>query len=381
MAGSMQQILMPITLTKVISRIAATTDSVLQLFRFEQGGKNTLFMGHGREGSYQVYNNVRNVAQGRAPGTAHGRRKRQGIGRVPFVYPRMADSVELLAEEIHNIAQIGDPRTRDIAGKDYIRRQTKSLGQAAGNWRTALTVGMLRGSLYFDLSDGENWFPTYTAPSVGLQMPMQMPDGNKLRLNMLGGGNIVDATWLLPTTNIPLHWSNIKSAMAQLCGGHLVGSLCGSAMWSYILQNDYVREYAGTSAPPYKEWVFEGGQGEDGKPMTEMRGSVAAFPGVTFHINDNGLDIGVPGSTTFTKHVADTSIAFFCDPTDPDLYTMYEGSEPVAEYDGGPKTVKQGFAAWSCETANPTTTSIYVLDNCLPVNHVPASLIYATPVF
>jgi hypothetical protein len=60
---------------------------------------------------------------------------------------------------------------------------------------------------------------------------------------------------------------------------------------------------------------------------------------------------------------------------------MYEGSEPIAEYDGGPETVKVGFQAWSTKTSNPTNTNVFVLDNALAVNHVPDSIIYATPVF
>ena len=381
MAGSMQQILMPITLTKVISRVAANTDAILDLFQFGPGGKNCSYLGHGREGSYQVYNNVRAVAQGRAPGTAAGRRPRNPIGRVPFVYPRMHDSISLLAEEIHNIAKIGDPRARDEAGKDYIRRQTKSLSQLAGNWRTALTVGMLRDSLYM-VADGDSFYPTYTNVAGSIRYNFQMPSGNKLRCDMLGAGNIISATWLTASTNIPRDFGGLQSAMSALNGGLITDALCSRLMWNNILGNDYVQEYAGIANAPFKEWIYEAGSGEDGKPLTEMRGSINAIPGVTFHITDNGLDIGAPGSTpTFTKHIPDDSIAFFCDPKDPDLYSMYEGSEPIAEFDGGPETVKAGMAAWSTKTANPTNTNVFILDNALPINHVPDSIIYATPVF
>jgi hypothetical protein len=54
------------------------------------------------------------------------------------------------------------------------------------------------------------------------------------------------------------------------------------------------------------------------------------------------------------------------------------GSEPIAEYDGGPESVRVGLSAWSKKTSNPTATEAYVLDNCLPVNHDPHSIQNAT---
>lgn len=379
--GSLQSYLQPIVLTKVISRLAAATDFLPRTFGFHQGGKNIARYGHGRTGAFQIYNRVRGVAQGRAPGTAAARRPRNPLDLIPFVYPRMHDSVALLAEELHNLAKIGDPTQRDEAGKDMIRRQTASLAEYAGNWRTALTVGMLRDSLYMVI-DGDDWYVSYSNVANSIRYNFQMPAGNKTRLNMLGGGNLITATWLTPTTDIPANWATIQAAMAQLNGGLLTDAFCGRVMMNYIMSNDNCREFHGTSAAPFKEWMYEEGTGDDGKPLTEMRATVNAFPGVTFHITDNGLDLGAPGETpTFTKHIPDDSIAFTCSPTDPDIYSMYEGSEPIAEYDGGPETVRVGFSAWSTKTANPTNTNIFVLDNCLPVNHVPNSGLYATPVF
>ena len=64
---SMQDILQPIALTKVISQMAAVSPSLLHLFGMEPGGKNEIDLGLGRMGYYHVYNNVRTVGQGRAP--------------------------------------------------------------------------------------------------------------------------------------------------------------------------------------------------------------------------------------------------------------------------------------------------------------------------
>jgi hypothetical protein len=59
----------------------------------------------------------------------------------------------------------------------------------------------------------------------------------------------------------------------------------------------------------------------------------------------------------------------------------YEGSEPIAEYDAGPETVKVGVGAWSVKRANPTTTDLFVLDNAIVCNQVPSSEAFGTVVF
>ena len=106
MVASIHEILRPQTLTRVVSQIAASTNTFLNFFGMQPGGPNEQFFGHGREGSFHVFNNVRSIGLGRAPGTAAGRRARRPIGKVPFVYPRMHESIDLLGEEIHNFSKI-----------------------------------------------------------------------------------------------------------------------------------------------------------------------------------------------------------------------------------------------------------------------------------
>lgn len=376
--ASIQDILRPITLTKVISQIAATNDALLTWIGMQPGGRNEVNEGHGRQGSFRIYNHSRKVAQGRAPGTAAGRSARNPIGQVPFVYPRLHDSRALLAEELHNFSRIEDPRLRDEAGATFIKKQTQTLGEEGANWRTAMVVGMLRDSLYI-VPDGDTWYWSYTNPGNGIRINFQMPAGNKTQLNMLGTGNIIDASWATGSTNIPLHINRIQAAQAQLNGGQITDIIVSGIVWTYIIENDFIQGLAGSSNQPFTE-DRELGTGPDGRKLTERVGRVPAIPGVTFHITDAGLELGAPGATTFTKHIEDTGAVFMQDPSYGD-YSMYLGSEPIAERDGGPKTVKTGFSAWSNETANPTTTNLFVLDNALAVNHIPNSIAYGTVVF
>jgi len=109
-------------------------------------------------------------------------------------------------------------------------------------------------------------------------------------------------------------------------------------------------------------------------------GELAAMPGLTWWITDEGLDLGAPGSEAFTKYIGNNAAVFMPDPN-MGIFSMQLGSEPIAEYDNGPKSVKVGLASWSKESSNPTVTEIFALDNALAINHIPVSVAYGTVVF
>ena len=382
---SMQDILQPIALTKVISQMAAVSPSLLHLFGMEPGGKNEIDLGLGRMGYYHVYNNVRTVGQGRAPGTAAGRSAPQSIGKIPFVFPRMHDSVVLPMEELNNIAKIGDPALRDKAGIDYVSRQAKTLAQKASNWRLALLVGMLRDSLYL-ATDGESAYASYS--NVGMRLNFGRPAGNTGQLDMLGAGDIINTSWattpdtIATCANIPAHLGKINAAFQQLNGGMLTDVICPISTWMYVIENAWVAKMHGTAVAPFRRFERQIGQTPDGRPLNEHAGELAVLPGVIWHITDAGLELGAPGSEAFAKHVPDNYAIFLCGPQEfGDLYTMQVGGEPIAERDGAPISEKRGFAAWSNQTSNPTATNLFVLDNILPTCHVPTAVAYGEVVF
>lgn len=382
--ASIQQLLSPQVLTKVISRVASMSDWLANLYGVAPGGKNILNFGHGRQGAYHIYNNVRAVAAGRAPGTAAHRRQPNPMGRVDFTYPRMHDSVGLLAEFLHNLGRIDNPAVRDQAGADMIRRQTDTLGQLAANWRKAMIVGTLRDSLYMVMVGDSNYFQ-FTAPSSGVpavRLHGQMPSGNKGQLDMLGAGAIIDTSWSSSSADIPGHIGLINAAFQQLCGGHLAAIICGRKVWNNVIQNDHVAAIHGSAHPPFAALERDTVEPEIAKTMKNVyRAKLNVYPDVTWYITDEGLDIGAPGSEVFTKIVGENDAVFIGHEPDDGTVGCYEGSEPIAEYDGGPETVKVGLSAWSVKRANPTATDLFSLDNALVVNHVPASEAYGTVIF
>ena len=382
--AALQTLLSPQFLTKVISRVAGSSDWLTALFGVQSGGKNEMNMGHGRQGAYHIYNHVRKVAAGRAPATAAGRRAANPMGRVDFTYPRMHDSVSLSAEVLHNLSRIDDPAVRDNMGADMIRRQTDTLGELASNWRKAMLVGTLRDDLYIGFDGDDIFFDWESTAGVlpVIRQEARMPAGNKGQLNMLGAGNIIDASWLVTSTDIPKHIGLLNAAFQQLNGGHLDTIICGTKVWNAVINNEHVAAIHGSAHAPFKLLERSELDPEIAKTMKNVyRAVLNVYPDVTWYITDEGLEIGKPGSESFKKIVEEDEALFIGhDPADGTV-VCYEGSEPIAEYDGGPETLKTGMASWSVKRSNPTSTDLFVLDNALTINHIPDSKAYGTVIF
>lgn len=377
--ASIHDILRPIVITKIVSQIAASSSRLLMSLGMGPGGPLERPVG-GRSAQFDVFDNVRTVGAGRAPGAPAGTRARRPVNTVPFTFPRHFERVFIDAETVHNLRAIGGPASaRDEAGQEYIRRQSIPPAQRLANWRTAMIVGMLRDSLHI-VRDGDDWYPQYSSSGAMFQMNFGMPAGNKNQLNMLGSGNIIDVSWANPAANIPAQLLAINAAFEQIAGSNLARVYCNSNLWSKVIVNDYVAAGHGIANPPFRRFTRVMGERPDGKEVVEHVGELLSVPGVEFIIMDEGLEIGAPGSEAFTKHFPDENAAFLPNPNN-DTFEMLLGSEPVAEYDNAPWQIKMGAASWSKTSFNPTGWEMFTLDNALPVPYVPKAYAWGTVVF
>lgn len=387
MALSIDQMLSVTYTTKVISRVAASTNTIMRRFGMQGGppgsgirGTNVRFVGH-RQFGYDIFNDTRKVAASTAPGAAAAVSKRQSIGRVQGQFPRMHDSLVLPAEELHNRRPLGGSSSVfDERGQTYVARQQTFLGQMAGNFRSMLVGGMLRGKIYAHRS-GDRIYYDYTSTLANWTIDWQIPSGNLSRLDMLGTGNLIDATWENPGANIPNMFLKVNAAFQQLVGSRCDVAIMNAYTWNLILNNDYVIQNAGSSAPAYTVYDRSDETMENGMPNTTFECSIAAVPWVRIIVTDEGLDIGnTDGLTTYTKFIPDGYVWFGPNPN-PNYMEMLEGDEPIAEGPNMAETVKGGLSAWSYQSWNPTARQLFVLDNAMPALYVPAATAYAQVVF
>tara|TARA_R110000803_G_scaffold210718_2_gene283386 strand:- start:13606 stop:14745 length:1140 start_codon:yes stop_codon:yes gene_type:complete len=379
MASSLTSILRTKNVTKVVSRVAANSNAMLNFFGMQPGGPNTIPTG-GREFSYQVFDAVRSPGILRAPGAPAARQARRPIGSVHGVFPRMHEQIDMLSEFTHNLAMVGQSDgARDEAGKAYLARQIIPTAQRAANFRTMLLVGMLRDALYVHES-GDDWYGDWTTATDLVRINFQRPAGNLSKLDMLGGGDILGASWATAATDIPANLRAINSAFQELVGTGLDHVWCSSVIWGHVINNDVVQAVGGSASPPFQLYDRVAGIGPDGMPIRDQVGTITACPGVTFHITDAGLTLGAPGSESFAKLCDDTH-AIFCPSPTPEIYEMREGSEPIAEYDGGPESVRMGLSSWARSRSNPTGTEVFTLDNALACDYVPKATAYGLCVY
>lgn len=387
MVASIDQLLSVTYTTKAISRVAAATNSVMRKFGMQGGppgsnirGANVTTVGH-RLFGYDIFNDTRKVGRSTAPGAPAGVSKRNPVGRVNGTFPRMHDSLIMPAEEIHNRRVIGGSSSVfDERGANYITRQQRFLGQMAGNFRSMLVGGMMRGALYaHQTSDGVYY--DYTSTLANWTIDWQIPAGNKTQGNALGAGNIVDVSWLNPQANIPKQIGALNAASQQLSGARIDLMICNAYTWDLIMNNDYVIQNAGSSSTAFEYLRRETGVAENGKPYTVIEAQIKAVPWLTILITDEGLDLGDPnGTATYTKFIPDGYVWLGPNP-DPQIMEMLEGDEPIAEGPNMAIQVKAGLAAWSYNSWNPTATQLLVLDNAMPALYIPNTTFYLQVVF
>lgn len=385
MVASIDQMLGVTYTAKAISRVAAASSAITRKFGMQGGppgsnirGKNVTTIGH-RQFGYDIFNDSRAVGRSTVPGAPAAVSARNPVGRVQGTFPRMHDSIPLAAEELHNRRVIGgNSSAYDEGGKNYIARQQKFLGQKAGNFRTMLVGGMIRGAVYGHQVSADRIYYDYTSTSAVWTIDYQIPSGNKTQLNMLGAGNILDVAWDNPGANIPKHIGSVNAAFQQLVGSRCDLMIMNATTWNYVMNNDYVIQNAGSSNPAFIELSRETGTSENGRPYTTIEARIAAVPWVTILITDEGLDLeNSGGTTTYTKFLPDGAVWFGPNP-DPMYFEMLEGGEPISEGPNMAPVIKNGLDAWTYNSWNPTATVMYALDNAMPALYVPSACAYAT---
>lgn len=378
---ALDTILQPTVTTGVVKQVAATSSILLNKFGMQPGGPNTKQVGHRRFG-YDVFNDSRKVAQGRSPGSAAAVVKRQAVGRVEGVFPRAHERVPMLLEELHNLRPIGGSSNQfDNAGESFVQKQLRIQGQKIANFRTTLLAGMLRDSLYYHTSGDDIYFD-FTSTS-GTQIDFKMPAANKNQLNMLGAGDIINTSWAtVATAGVFDDIMAINKAFQQLWGGRLEVVICGADIWSYVTNNTDLKGRAGSANRVFEQFERPTEVVDAmGNPINMFIGRLTPLPWLEWWImGDEGLDLGAPGSESYTSFLPTTGAIFMQRPSN-EWCEMLEGSEPVVKNYGQDSTIAMGLDSWTVHERDPARVDLFTIDNALSALYVPKSVAFGTVVF
>ncbi len=379
--ATLQEILSPSVVNRVISRIKVPQSRLQNFFGMQLGGPNNNPIGR-RVFSWDIFDKTRTIARIRQPGTGPATASPQNVGRVTGTFPRVHEEIRLDYEKLNNLRTLGRPAGEiDQMGLNYITRQEEFLAQRFANFREFMVSRMLKGS--FDvLQDGDNWIPV--DPGNGtFSISYQIPAGNKNQLNMTGAGNIIDGRWDNSGTPIFTHILKINQAMEQLTGRQLRHIWTDSNVWQSILTNTQIHDVGGSSNTVFAQYDSVEERGPDGLPSNEFVGVLRAIPWLKWHIYDAGLDIETTGGSTSYKRFFDSAngeVSFLPDPGS-DWVEMVIGSELVVDAYGAPPIERYGFYAWTFTNIKPASIELIAVDNSIPALYVPKALAFGNVIF
>lgn len=394
---SLHDLLTPQVILKAVSRIRKFQGRLGRWIGFQPNrfnpdtvsleGPNSRYGGT-RFASFRLDDVTRVVGKARAPGTGPASVAVNPVGEVRVSCARFHEKVRLLGEFLGNLSPIIGPNSQiDTGGQSYIARQTTHLAEKYNNTVELLTTGMFQDNLYFQLA-GDNLLPVIgapTAPALGIQIPFQIPSGNKNQLDLLGTGNIILVGW--QNTGAPLikNCLQIQAAMTQLSGYQPQHFWMNSLGWYNVLLNTEVRNTAGSMNMPFAEYDRVTEMAMDGMPQPEFSATLRGLPWASWHIADDVLVTGGDIDPTWASSSGTTTIKVIPDNTmiiaptpSPDWAELYHGAEYISENAGQPMTLKRGYTFWKEWVTQPSCIELISLMNCIPLLYVPKAIAFAT---
>lgn len=361
--------------TGIVSRIAAP-GNVLQKFFNMDIGNPAVEKVSGRAYSYDIFDNIRDAANGRRPGTGPAVVAPVPSGRQTQVFPRQYEKMPMTYELLHNLRSLGqNAGIRDKMGKVYIEKQAMQMKRRANNFRELMIGALLRqGTIGFQYDgSGDDLIPVFTVSGPGDTYDFLIPSGNKSTLNMTGGGAIISALWSNVGTDIPSQIFAINAAFQNLTGQTLRHIFVPTAVWMMVLQNTAVRNLAGSANKPFADFAMLPNSNEDGQPVGLMSAQLGFCPWVQWHVYDGGLNV----NGTYTQLLPINQATFTID-LDGGWIKGVEGSEPVKENPIAPAIEQFGFTSWIREWDEPARLELHSLQNFLIELNTPKGIAIGT---
>lgn len=373
-----QNLLAPSLVTGIVSRIHTPANPISKFFGGQIGGPRVKKV-PGRTYSYDIMDNVRTIAKGRQPAVGPATHAPAAIGRQTQTFLRSYEKTALDYEMLHNIRTLGkNAGERDRMGGEYLERQAYQQKLRQDHFREYL-FGMLvtAGAAYFKF-DGEDMIPVTTLSGVtGETYDWLVPAANKTKLNMLGAGDILAATWATAGTDIPSHLDNVSMAFQQLVGLPLAYIMTDSTVWNAVLNNTKLQAQGGSVNAVFAEYtVMEEFKDKEGQVINVFKARLKARPWITWIIVDTGLEI----NGTYTKWFDGTKATFMVDPTALMLQTV-EGSELVKDSPSSPAVERFGFHAWLREWDEAARVELHSLQNLLIELPIPKGIALGTCIY
>jgi hypothetical protein len=382
-------VLKPSVVTKIVSRIRAPGNTLSRLFGMQIGGPNveTIPMPI-RQYTYDIFDNVRSVANARKPGVPAGSTSANPVGNNTVTVARFNEKLPMDYTTLSAIRAIGENAGQmDILGKRYVEKQATQLKKRQDNAREFMIASLFRGGIYYLYPVGDDLLPSYNSAGAAGNNPvsnpysvnLQIPSSNQLigasfaaGLQMGTGNNLITGAWSTASNDILYMCQAISAAFEAQVGQPMKDVYCNFSVWNNVIQGNTVRQAAGTAARPFDVWQMTEDKSEDGYQTGLQYASLVGLPWIRWHVYDGGINV-FDGTSAwpFTKAIPD-NYALFSIETDTgpaSWFRCVEGGEVIMENDWSPEQLVYGFYSWLMRRADPARFELHTLQNvCLELN-------------
>lgn len=318
----------------------------------------------GDTGKYFKVEGTRQTARVVAYGSPSKARSMSGVAELAT---KLVHSLENITHDPTVLVNVSSENAaRQRLGESQIARQTAEFRQLFNNLRiSAVTSMLVLGAIHFD-GDG-NLLPSSTGAVTTIDYGV--PDGNQDQLDILGDGDIIDASWATAGTDIPLHCKQVVSQIRKKNGYRITTAYYGENVPTYLLGNTLCKELINNNNAITTE--LASGTIPDGFLGLKWRPIADAF----YVDNDGSIQTWAGGDTVvFTPDVSR------------DWYEMQQGTYPVptsvevqtnAAAAAASIALREGMFSYAKVVDDPTSIKQVAGDTFLPVLKVPGAIAIA----
>jgi len=264
----------------------------------------------GDKGNYIKVDGTRKTARLAAYGSPSRLRSLVGISEIPVTLMNTAEHIFFSPTIMMQLQSINDEGMQKM-GIENVGIEVGQFARYFQNLRDAAVFSALcTGYIHFD-NEG-NLLPS--AAGAAVTIDFGLPAGNRDQLDVLGAGDIIDATWSAAGSDIVQQILNLKGASVQLTGYRIKYAFYGKNIVGYLQGNTALSKYLENQKADLAKTIA-GGEVPDGllgliwKPLHEA--------GTLMH--DGNFKFWCP----------DNTVCFSPVPS-PDWWGFLQGGTPVA---------------------------------------------------
>lgn len=372
------------TVRGVFSQVKSTGTLFQDFFGLRAGSPGTDQVS-GMSFGWDIFNNTRTLAGGRAPDAPAATVRPKPIGHVTAQALRMFEKIILLDSKLFNMRPLGgNIGTIDKMGQSYAARQYAYIAKRFQNAMEFMISRMFRGGFSIKISGDDHILIEYQATGAVVDVNYRVPATHLGTMELGTGATMFPVSWADPAASIVDNIYAMDEAQERECGWPFRHIFVDGLTFAKIQNNTQLRNITGTSNRVFASLTQREIGGEEINRSTAYDVVFGALPLHTFHVYNAVLNVDkLVDSTTVansSKMIPYGKAIFTPDPSS-DWIGKMTGSEPIRRNVMSGFEEARGFTSWPVTITQPAGHEMNFLEIALPILRVPAAIGYGTVIF